>query len=180
MVEDTVVAELIPIDQIERRIVVLRGQKVLLDSELADLYLVETKVLNQAVKRNRGRFPEDFMFQLAEEEIEALQIMAGNRDAVHGGRRYLPYAFTEQGVAMLSSVLGSPRAIAANIAIMRAFVRLRRAMASNVQLAQQLSELQAQVEENAADIESVALVIQQMLEPPPEPPRKPMGFPALA
>ena len=113
-------AQLIPVELIERRIYLIRGSKVMLDSDLADLYEVPTKVLNQAVRRNLDRFPPDFMFQLNEEELENLrsQNVTSSLGAGHGGRRYQPYAFTEHGVAMLSSVLASRRAIQLNILIL--------------------------------------------------------------
>jgi phage regulator Rha-like protein len=136
-------ASLIPATRIERSILLLRGQKVMLDFQLAELYEVETKVLNQAVKRNIERFPKDFMFQLSEEEAEVVsrsQIVT-LKQGQH--RKYLPYAFTEQGVAMLSSVLRSPRAVQVNIAIMRAFVKLREMLASNADLARKLNALES-------------------------------------
>ena len=134
-------------EHIERSILVLRKHKVLLDADLAALNGVETRVLVQAVKRNFRRFPDDFMFQLDADEREALrsQFVISNTPG-RGGRRYAQYAFTEQGVAMLSSVLNSPRAIAVNIEIMRAFVRLREMMASNKELARRLDELEAGIE----------------------------------
>jgi hypothetical protein len=122
---------------IERRILTLRGQKMMLDRDLADLYGVTTRELVQAVKRNLDRFPEDFMCQLTAEEFTALrsQSVISNVRTGRGGRRYPPYAFTEQGVAMLSSVLRSPRAVRVNVEIMRAFVRLRGILASHEDLA---------------------------------------------
>jgi hypothetical protein len=115
---------IVPAERIERAILVLRGHKVMLDADLAALYGVETKVLSQAVRRNQARFPADFMFQLTAEEYEILRSQSVTSSS-WGGRRYLPCAFTEQGVAMLSSVLRSPRAVEVNVEIMRAFVRLR-------------------------------------------------------
>ena len=120
----------------------LRGEKVLLDSDLAGLYGVTTGNLNKAVKRNLDRFPPDFMFQLTSAEAENLRFQFGSSSSKPGGRRYLPYAFTEQGVAMLSSVLSSPRAVAVNIAIMRTFVQLRRLMDSNRDLARKIESLE--------------------------------------
>jgi ORF6N domain len=139
--------------QVERRILLIRGQKVMLDYDLAELYGVETGLLNRAVKRNAERFPEDFMFQLMAKEWETLKCQIGmsNDDAAvgkaaqfegRGGRRRPPYAFSEQGVAMLSSVLRSERAVKVNIAIMRTFVRLREMLLSNAELAQKLAELE--------------------------------------
>jgi hypothetical protein len=133
--------DLIPDEKIEKAIYLIRGEKVMLDRDLATLYQVETKVLNRAVKRNFQRFPLDFMFQLTPEEAENLRCQIGTSSLSHGGRRYLPYVFTEQGVAMLSSVLNSERAILVNIEIMRAFVKLRQMLASNTELARRLDEL---------------------------------------
>ena len=131
-------------ERIERAIFFIRGEKVMLDAQLATLYGVRTRILLQAVKRNRIRFPADFMFQLTPAEWASLrsQIVISNRDRGRGGRRYAPYAFTEHGVAMLSSVLRSDRAIQVNIAIMRTFVRLRRILASNTDLARKLHALE--------------------------------------
>jgi hypothetical protein len=135
--------DLISIEQIEKAIYVIRGEKVMLDRDLAVLYGVETKILNKAVKRNFQRFPPDFMFQLTENEAEALRFQIGTSNKGRGGRRYLPYVFTEQGVAMLSSVLNSERSIVVNIEIMRAFVKLRQLLASNTELARRLEELES-------------------------------------
>ena len=140
-------AESLATGTITKHILLIRNHKVLLDADLAELYGVETKVLVQAVKRNMDRFPADFMFQLDGDEWEALRSQSVTSNTGRGGRRYLPYAFTEQGVAMLSSVLGSAQAIAVNIEIMRAFVRLREVIASNKELALRLDEL-----ENKADL----------------------------
>ena len=115
---------LIPADRIERRILLIRGQKVMLDADLAQLYGVKTRQLNQQVRRNRNRFPADFMFQLTEKESQELLLILGMHGQ-QGGRRYRPYAFTEQGAGMLASVLHNPRAIKVSIEILRAFVRLR-------------------------------------------------------
>ena len=124
--------------KIERRIFLVRGQKVMLDADLAALYRVPTKSLNLAVKRNVERFPEDFTFQLTDDEVAGLRFHFETSKRGRGGRRYLPYAFTEQGVAMLSSVLRSSRAVQVNIAIMRTFVRLREMLLSNAELARKL------------------------------------------
>jgi hypothetical protein len=128
-------------EQVERNILLIRGHRVMLDTDLATLYRVPTKVLNQAVKRNTTRFPVDFMFQLTNEETTALRSQFVTSKS-RGGRQYRPYAFTEQGVAMLSSVLHSERAIQVNIAIMRAFVQLREMIGSNKILARRLNELE--------------------------------------
>lgn len=124
----------VPVTLIERRIYLIRGKKVMADSDLAELYGLPTFRLNESVKRNRRRFPDDFMFQLTSKEAEALRSQIAMSNSGRGGRRTLPYVFTEQGVAMLSSVLNSNRAIEVNIAIMRAFVKLREILESNEQL----------------------------------------------
>src|SRR5215471_4667771 len=123
--------QLVPNERVEKLILLVRGEKVLLDADLAALYGVETKALNRAVKRNQTRFPSDFMFQLSEAEAAGLRCQTGTSSSGHGGRRYRPYVFTEQGVAMLSSVLQSERAVLVNVAIMRAFIGLRRMFADN-------------------------------------------------
>jgi hypothetical protein len=134
---------LTPSEKIEKAIYLIRGEKVMLDHDLALLYGVETKVLNRAVKRNLQRFPLDFMFQLTPEEADVLRCQIGTSKKGRGGRRYLPYVFTEQGVAMLSTVLNSERAILVNIEIMRAFVKLRQILASNAELSLRLDELES-------------------------------------
>lgn len=141
-------ASLVPVERSTHRILVLRGEKVLLDSDLATLYGVETRALNQAVQRNIERFPSDFMFQLEEKELELLRSQTVTSKPGRGGRRTLPYAFTEQGVAMLSSVLRSGRAVQVNIAIMRAFVGLRKLISSNAPLAKRISELESKYDKN--------------------------------
>ena len=133
---------LISTERIERSILLIRSHKVILDSDLAELYGVTTKRLNEQVKRNRARFPDDFMFQFTVSETEILRSQIATSKMGRGGRRYLPYAFTEQGVAMLSSVLNSERAIKVNIEIMRTFVRLRRMLASHSELARKLDALE--------------------------------------
>lgn len=134
---------LVPHDQLEQSILVIRGHRVMLDTELAKLYEVLTKTLNQAVKRNRTRFPDDFMFQLTAEEAATVRSQSVTLNRGRGQhRKYRPYAFTEQGVAMLSSVLRSERAIQVNIAIMRAFVQLREMIGANKTLAKRLSDLE--------------------------------------
>jgi len=134
-------SELIPTERIEQRILLIRDQKVLLDSDLAELYGVETKHLVRAVKRNLSRFPDDFMFQLNREEFTNLRFHFGT-SSQWGGRRYPPYAFTEQGVAMLSSVLQSERAVQVNIIIMRTFVKFRQMLSTNEELARRVNELE--------------------------------------
>jgi hypothetical protein len=162
---------MIPVERIERSILLIRGQKVMLSVHLAELYDVETRALNQAVKRNIIRFPGDFMFQLS--EAEAQQLVSQNvipHKKYFGGS--LPYAFTEQGVAMLSSVLNSERAIKVNIEIMRAFVRLRQILASNKELAKRLDELEKKYD---AQFKIVFDAIRQLMAAP-EPKKRPIGF----
>ncbi len=164
----------IPVARITRLILFLRKQKVMLDSDLASLYGVTTGNLNKAVKRNAQRFPSDFMFQLTAKEAEDLIFQIG-RSKKRGGRRHRPYAFTEQGVAMLSSVLNSERAIAINVAIMRTFVRLRQMLDSNHELAQKFSELEQRVGKHDEDIAAILEAIRQLVVPP-EKPRREIGF----
>ncbi len=160
------------VERVEQRILLLRGHKVMLDSDLAILYGVPVSSLNQAVKRNLDRFPDDFMFQLTVEEAAALRSQTVISRS-HGGRRYPPYAFTEQGVAMLSSVLRSKRAIQVNVEIMRAFVRLRQVLASHKDLARRLEDLEKRYD---AQFKVVFDAIRQLMEPPPDPPKEPIGF----
>ena len=156
---------------IEEQILLIRGQKVLLDSVLAALYGVETKVLLQAVKRNSDRFPNDFMFQLADNERDFLRSQIVTSKG-RGGRRTLPYVFTEQGVAMLSSVLRSPQAVQVNIEIMRAFVRLRRILSENKELEERLSQLEQRYDKQ---FKVVFDAIRQLMIPD-EPTKRPIGF----
>ena len=165
------------IDHISRSILVLRGQRVLLDVELADLYGVATKALLQAVRRNRERFPEDFMIQLTDTEWTTLRSQTVTSNAQHGGRRYPPYAFTEQGVAMLSSVLRSRRAIAVNVQIMRAFVRMRELLASNTALARKLAELERKYQHHDEAIKAILSAIRELMTPA-APKHRPIGFTA--
>ena len=134
--------ELILVETIEQKIYLVRGHKVMLDRDLAEMYEVPTRRLNEQVKRNISRFPSDFMFQLSSEEADNLRSQFATSSSGHGGRRYLPYVFTEQGVAMLSSVLNSERAVQVNIAIMRTFVKLRQMLASNAELARRLAAME--------------------------------------
>jgi len=165
--------QLIPIERVQNKILQIREQKVMLDRDLAELYGISTKQLNQAVSRNLDRFPSDFMFVLASDEVESLrsQFVTSNR----GGLRYLPRAFTEEGVAMLSSVLRSPRAVQVNIQIMRAFVKMRQMLAGNKELAVKIAELERKYEKHDGQIKLVFDAIRQLMEPPPAP-RKKFGF----
>lgn len=167
-------------EAVATRIVVLRNHRAMLDSDLAELYEVQTKVLVQAVKRNLERFPADFMFQLENQDIADLrsQIVTSNKG--RGGRRTAPYAFTEQGVAMLSSVLNSPRAIAVNIEIMRAFVRMREVLATNKDLAAKLDELEQRMgrklQTHDQAIAGILDAIRQLMAPPDPKAKRPIGF----
>ncbi len=166
---------------IERRIYLIRGQKVMLDSDLAELYQVETRALIQAVTRNPGRFPADFMFQLTLREAESLRSQTVISNVGRGGRRYLPYTFTEQGVAMLSSVLNSERAVQVNIAIMRAFIRLREILSTHKDIMIEIKKLKQEQRFQRHDIKKVFKIIETLLTPrKPKPlpiaPKRPIGF----
>jgi ORF6N domain-containing protein len=162
---------MIPLERITRAILLIRGQKVMLDTDLAELYNVDTGALNRAVKRNSGRFPDDFMFQLSLEEAERLRCQFGISN--RGGRRYRPYAFTEQGVAMLSSVLHSERAVRVNIEIMRAFVQLRQMLSSNADLARKLAALEKKYD---AQFKVVFDAIRELTAPTESPKKRRIGF----
>jgi hypothetical protein len=172
-------SSVVPVGRIENAILFIRGHKVMLDDDLAKLYGVSAKRLNEAVRRNRDRFPDDFMFQLTEEEFTGLRHQIGNANlrsqiatSSWGGRRYRPHAFTEQGVAMLSSVLRSKRAVRVNIEIMRAFVHLRRMLASNEELARKLAALERKYD---AQFNVVFDAIRELMAPA-TPKRKRIGF----
>lgn len=169
--------QVIPVQFIERRIYLIRGHKVMLDSDLADLYQVATRVLNQAVRRNLERFPVDFMFQLSDEEMEnwRSQIVTSNPAAKMGLRRP-PFAFTEHGVAMLSSVLRSRRAVQLNILIIRAFVRLREYLANHEDLARKLETVERTQEEHGEHLRQIYAYIDRLMEPTPEPRKRRIGF----
>jgi TATA-box binding protein (TBP) (component of TFIID and TFIIIB) len=158
-------------ENVARLVFFIRGEKLLLDADLAQLYGVTTGNLNKAVKRNQGRFPGDFMFRLTDKETESLIFQSG-RSKGRGGRRHRPYAFTEQGVAMLSSVLNSERAVQVNIAIMRTFVQLRRLMDSNADLARKIESSEKKYDEKFA---AVFAAIKELIAPPP-PLKKTIGF----
>jgi hypothetical protein len=173
----------IPIESIERKIYLIRGHKVMLDATLAVLYQVSTKRLNEAVKRHLNRFPPDFMFRLTVKETESLKLQSGTaglRSQIatskkRGGRRYLPYAFTEHGVAMLSSVLSSQRAVQMNILIIRAFVRLREVLATHKDLAHKIGDLERQQKEHGRQLAAVYSIVKQLIDPPTSPRRR-IGF----
>jgi ORF6N domain len=173
--DESVRVSLIPLERIERAILSIGGEKVMLDSDLALIYGVPTKVLNQAVKRNSARFPADFCFQLTATETEIVdrlrsQIVTSN--AGRGGRRYLPYAFTEHGALMLANILNSERAAQTSVQVVRAFVRLRQMLASNAELARQLEALERKYDQQ---FKVVFDVIRRLMSPP-EPKRREIGF----
>jgi phage regulator Rha-like protein len=167
---------------VESLIHLIRGQKVMLDSDLADLYGVETGHLNRAVKRNLSRFPEDLMFQLSEQEVDSLRCQFGTSNKGRGGRRYMPYAFTEHGVVMLSSVLNSEQAVQMNLLIVRAFVRMRELLVSNKDLAARVEKLERGHDRTASvievlveDIDRLAREVKDMKALPPVTKRR-IGF----
>lgn len=166
--------KIISAERVLRSILWIRGQKVLIDSDLATLYGVTTGNLNKAMKRNVDRFPSDFMFQLEPEELANLKFQFGI-PSWGGRRRSRPYVFTEQGIAMLSSVLNSERAVKVNIKIMRAFVKLRRMLDTNRELAQKFSELERRVGKHDEEIVEILEAIRQLMTPPEKPPRE-IGF----
>lgn len=172
--------DVVSVEQITQSILVFRGHKVLLDEGLAALYAVATKVLLQAVKRNIRRFPADFMFQLNAAEWAVLRSQ-NVTSTLRGGRRYAPYVFTEQGVAMLSSILSSERAIDINIEIMRAFVKLRELLSSNRELARRFAQLETRLDKKLTEhdqaIAAILSAIRELMNPPP-PKRRGIGFTA--
>lgn len=159
---------LIPMERIESRIYLIRERKVMIDVDLAELYDVKTGNLNLAVRRNLERFPEDFAFQLTREEADNLRLQTAISS--WGGRRYLPYVFTQEGIAMLSSVLRSPRAVQMNILIMRVFVRLRKMLGTHKELAHKLEELEKKIGAHDTHIQTLFEAIRQLMEPPAPPP----------
>jgi hypothetical protein len=171
-------AALVPVEHITRSILVLRGQKVLLDAELAALYGVTTKRLNEQVKRNAERFPEDFLFRLRSDEVEALNrshFATGSQK--HRDPRFPPYAFTEHGAIMAATVLNSPRAVEMSVYVVRAFVRLRELLASNTALARKLDELERKYQYHDDAIKAILSAIRELMNPP-QPKRRPIGFTA--
>ena len=159
------------------KIYFIRGQKVMLDRDLAELYGIETNVLKQAVKRNISRFPSDFMFGLMKPEFENLRSQFVTSS--WGGTRYAPMAFTEQGIIMLSSVLGSQRAVDVNIRVVRLFIRLREIVSSNKEILQKLTELEKRMDSTNADVQNIFAVLRELVNPPqpsPEPQREQIGY----
>jgi hypothetical protein len=174
----------VPTEDITRAILVLRGHRVLLDTELAALYGVTTKRFNEQVRRNAKRFPADFMFQLTAQEAAALRSQIATSNAPpqgRGGRRYLPYAFTEHGAIMAATILNSPRAVEMSIYVVRAFVQLRELISSNKDLARRLDQLEARIEKKLVThddaIAAMLSAIRQLMHPP-VPKRRPIGFTA--
>ena len=163
---------LIPMDRIERAILLIRGEKVMLDSDLAEIYGVETGALNRAVKRNASRFPNDFMFKLTPKEAESLRCQIGISNKGRGGRRHLPHAFTKHGALMLANVLNSERAAQTSVLVVRAFVRLRQLLSSNTELARKLESLEKKYD---AQFKVVFDAIRQLMSPPAKPKRE-IGF----
>jgi hypothetical protein len=160
----------IPMERVENRILTIRGHRVILDADLAELYGVTTGALNQAVKRNAGRFPGDFMFQLSQEEADSLRsqiVILKNGRGLH--RKYLPYAFTEHGAIMAASVLNSPRAIEASVYVVRAFVKMREVLATHKELVRRLDEMEGKVDRQ---FKVVFDAIRALMEPPPKPKRR--------
>ena len=168
--------EIVQAEEIENLVHVVRGQRVMLDSDLARLYGVTTKRLNEQVGRNRDRFPDDFAYPLTAQEVANLKSQIATSRSGHGGARKPPWVFTEHGVAMLSSVLRSPTAVQVNIEIMRTFVRLRRLMATPGELVEQLTRLAETVRLHDGQIQAIAQVLNKMMERPEEPKRR-IGFP---
>ena len=164
----------LPVEVIANKIYLIRGQKVMFDFDLSELYGVETKYLIRAVKRNPERFPPDFMFQLNKEEFKNLRFQFGT--SKWGGRRYLPYAFTEYGAVMLASVLNSSRAVKMSIYVVRAFVKLRQIFSSYEKLDKRLVYIERKVLENCNEIINLWRVIKELLSPPPEEPKRRIGF----
>lgn len=166
--------EFIPEQIIEPKIFMIRGHKVMLDRDLAELYGVTTAQLTRQVRRNIDRFPEDFMFQFTKKELTGLMCQIGTSS--WGGTRKLPYAFTEQGVAMLSGILRSKRAVYVNIGIMRAFVKLRQILSMNKELAYKLTELEHKIEKHDEDIQAIFEAIRRLMAPAPIKPKSQIGF----
>ena len=172
----------VPIEHITQSILVLRGQRVLLDTELAVLYGVTTKRFNEQVRRNRERFPEDFMFQLTPEELTSLRSQFATLKGGRGRhRKYLPYAFTEHGAIMAATILNSPRAVEMSVYVVRAFVQLRELLSSNRELARRFAQLETRLDKKLTEhdvaIAAILSAIRELMHPPP-PEQRPIGFTA--
>ena len=175
-------AHIVPATSVESRILTIRGQKVIIDSDLAEIYGVETSALNRAIKRNLTRFPTDFIFQITREEVTDLRCQFGISNKGRGGRRFLPYVFTENGAVMAASVLNSPEAIRMSVFVVRAFVQMRDLLTGSRELAAELKKLEATLTARL-DVHETAIVdvlrrIMELMDPPPAPPvpEKSMGF----
>jgi len=169
-------ANLVPAELVERRILSIRGQNVIIDTDLAELYGVETRRLNEQVKRNRERFPDDFVFQLSQDEFAALRSQSAISNAGRGGRRTAPYAFTEHGAIMAANVLNSQRAIEMSVFVVRAFVRLRSILSTQVEMLRKLEELENKVGEHDEALRSIIQTIRRLMAPGPKTPK--IGFEA--
>ncbi|MCX7014803.1 MAG: ORF6N domain-containing protein [Candidatus Sumerlaeota bacterium] len=167
---------IVPYESIERSILLIREKKVILDADLANLYGVETRVLNQAIRRNAERFPEDFMFQISSEELAILKSQSVTSSSGWGGRRKLPLAFTEHGTIMAASVLNSKRAVEVSVFVVRAFMRLREMLSGQKELAVKLAELERKSATHDGQILSLVEAIRQLMAPPPPPKRRRVGF----
>jgi len=165
---------LIPVERIERRILLIRGHRIMIDADLAGLYGVPTKALNQAVRRNADRFPPDFAFQLTSDEVEAMRsqiVTASKRN-----ERYRPFAFTEHGAIMAANVLNSPSAVRASVLVVRAFVRLRQMLATHHELAGKLAELEERIGRHDGAIQGIMKAIRDLMQAPADPPKERIGF----
>jgi hypothetical protein len=170
--------ELIPLEVIESKILIVRGRRVMLDRDLAKLYRVETRALNQAVNRNSGRFPDDFMFQLTLDEGKALLLSRSQSVILKQGQnvKYRPYVFTEHGTVMLANLLRSAVAVRASIQVVRAFVHLRQMLATNRDLARKIEALERKVGRHDSDLQAILNVLRTLVQPPAAPPKRPIGF----
>ena len=166
----------LPSEVIEKKIHLIRGHKVILDSDLAELYGVETKLLNKAVSRNRGRFPSDFAFRLTKQEFADLRFQIGTSNIGRGGRRYAPYAFNEHGAIMAANVLRSQQAVKMSVFVVRAFVRIREQLLSKAELESRLSQIEKVLLAHDDNISELYRQIRPLLMPPDDPPSKPIGF----
>ncbi|MGD0456168.1 MAG: ORF6N domain-containing protein [Terriglobia bacterium] len=174
----TLEGQLVPLERIESRIFVLRGHRVMLDRDLAGLYGVATRVLNQAVKRNKDRFPEDFMFRLTKEESSLVLASRSQTVTLKRGQniKYAPHVFTEHGAVMLANVLRSRVAIRASIQVVRAFVHLRQMLARHDDLARKIDAIERRVGKHDVELQEVLRILRKLLEPPPVPAKRPLGF----
>lgn len=169
-------SEFIPLERIESKILLIRGQKVLLDRELAELYGVPTKVFNQAVRRNAKRFPKDFMFQLDHQEFTDLRSQIVTSSLGHGGRRYMPYVFSEHGAIMAATILNSPKAIDVSVLIVRAFVRMREIFSSNAQFAKKLAELEERLDKHDENTLVIMATLRKLISKPEGSKKQKIGF----